>query len=117
MSPETWRRVPTAAAAIFGITIPYRPPTNPIGAFLWRKRILFETTTGLALLERWEKILMLCIVYSILTLVVTGLYKYAPQYAVFVKHRTAYYLFGQEPEESVGRQVAGWVVRNVGGEL
>ncbi|KZT06647.1 uncharacterized protein LAESUDRAFT_146667 [Laetiporus sulphureus 93-53] len=138
ISPETWKRVPTTAAAIFSITMPYRPPKNPVGAFFWRKRMLFETTMGLALLERWEKILLseyssdpsLCmwqcdllmrrgvviILYSMLILVVTGLYKYAPQYAVFVKQRTAYYIYGNEPEENVGR-VADWVVRNLTGEL
>ncbi|KZT02917.1 uncharacterized protein LAESUDRAFT_601367, partial [Laetiporus sulphureus 93-53] len=107
-----WKHVPTTAAAIFGITMPYRSPRNPIGAFFWRRRMLFETTTGRALLERWEKILLIIILYTILILVATELYKYAPQYAVFVKQRTAYYIHGNEPEETVGR-VADWVVRNV----
>jgi len=117
MSPETWRRVPNTAAAIFGITIPYRPPTNRIGAFLWRKRMLLETTTGLVLLETWEKTLMLILIYLVLTFFVTGLYKFAPQYAVFVAQRTIYYLLGPESEGSAAAQAAGWVGRNVTGEL
>ncbi|KZT70704.1 hypothetical protein DAEQUDRAFT_737345 [Daedalea quercina L-15889] len=117
MSPETWRRVPKTFAAIFGITLPYRPPKSAVGAFLWRKRVLFETTTGLVLLETWEKILMIIILYSIAVLCMTGLYKYAPQSAVYVRQRTTYYFLGHEPELGVESQVASWAVRNLTGEL
>lgn len=47
----------------------------------------------------------------------TGLYKYAPQSAVYVKQRTTYYLLGQEPELSAESHVASWVARNLTGEL
>lgn len=117
MSPETWRRVPATAAALFGITIPYRPPSNRIGAFFWRKRMLFEATTGLCLLESWEKTLMLFLIYSILTLAITGVYKYAPQSAVYVTQRTAYYFLGHEPEHSATAPVVDWTVHNLTGEL
>jgi len=114
MSPETWRRVPTTFAAIFGITIPYRPPVNSVSAFLWRKRMLLETTLGLCLLETWEKILMIVILYLIAILAMTGIYKYAPQSAVYVTQRTTYYFLGQESDPSA---VAGWMARNLTGEL
>ncbi|KAI0916579.1 hypothetical protein AcW1_010134 [Taiwanofungus camphoratus] len=117
MLTETWKRTPTTAGAVFGITLPYRPPPNSIGTVLWRKRLWFETTTGLSLLEPWEKILMLCIIYLMLTLVVTGLVKYAPQSFMMLQHRVAYYLFGYEPEKSVGHVVAGWAAHNMSGEL
>ncbi|KAH9830208.1 uncharacterized protein C8Q71DRAFT_717316 [Rhodofomes roseus] len=117
MSPETWKRKPTTLAAIFGITIPYRPPTSPFGAFIWRKRMLFETTIGLCLLETWEKILMIVILYSIAIFAMTGLYKYAPQSAVYATQRATYYLLGQEPDPSADGHVAGWAARNLTGEL
>ena len=56
-SLEDWKRTPTTAAALFSIDLPYRPPKNAVGAFLWRKRFWIETTSGLSLLEPWEKIL------------------------------------------------------------
>ena len=56
-SLEDWKRVPTTASAVFGIELPYRPPKSALGAFLWRRRFWLETTSGLSLLEPWEKIL------------------------------------------------------------
>lgn len=55
---DDWKRTPTAAAALFGIELPYRPPKQPLAAFLWRRRMWLETTIGLSLLEPWEKIMM-----------------------------------------------------------
>ncbi|CCM01256.1 uncharacterized protein FIBRA_03305 [Fibroporia radiculosa] len=113
LSPLTWRRVPSTLVALFGITVPYQPPNSLLGAFLWRKRMLIECTFGLTVLESWEKALLLCLIYLILTLIITGLYKYAPQYAVFVKQRTAYYLFGPQFQGGDRGEVAEWVVRNI----
>ena len=56
-SPDYWKRVPTTAEAIFGIELPYRPPKGRVAAFLWRQRLLLETTFGLSVLEPWEKVL------------------------------------------------------------
>ena len=151
-SLEDWKRVPTTAGALFGIDLPYRPPKNPVGAFLWRQRFWIETTSGLSLLEPWEKILtrmspplplpsppsmqcgmltLACIIlpypqtatrravailYFLLTLVFTGLYKFVPQPAPLLYRRTLYYLFGSEGSEaaamSVRRLVADWAGRN-----
>ena len=61
--------------------------------------------------------LTVIILYSIAFLVMTGLYKYAPQSAVYVKQRTTYYLLGQEPETSAESHIASWVARNLTGEL
>lgn len=55
---EDWKRTPTTVEALFAIDLPYRPPKNPVGAFLWRQRIWIETTCGLSLLEPWEKLLV-----------------------------------------------------------
>lgn len=55
---EFWKHVPSTAAAIFAIELPYRPPKHPVGAYIWRWRFWLETTIGLSLLEPWEKLLM-----------------------------------------------------------
>lgn len=57
-SLESWKRVPTTSSVLFGIDLPYRPPKNSIGQFLWRRRMWLEVTTGLSLLEPWEKVLV-----------------------------------------------------------
>ncbi|KAI1792221.1 hypothetical protein LXA43DRAFT_887735 [Ganoderma leucocontextum] len=121
-SLEDWKRVPSTAGALFGIDLPYRPPKNPVGAFLWRQRFWIETTSGLSLLEPWEKLLTLALLYFLLTLVFTGLYKFVPQQAPLLYRRTLYYLFGSEGSEvaamSVLRLVADWAGRNASiGEL
>ena len=53
------------------------------------------------------------ILYFLLTLVFTGLYKFVPQQAPLLYRRTLYYLFGSEGSEvSVRRLVADWAGRN-----
>ena len=56
------------------------------------------------------------IIYFVLTLVFTGLYRFVPAHAPVLYRRTLYYLFGSEGGEraagSVRRLVAGWVARN-----
>ncbi len=55
----------------------------------------------------------MAIVYFVLTLVFTGLYKFVPQQAPLLYRRTLYYLFGSEAAAmSVRRLVAGWAGRN-----
>ncbi|EJF61568.1 hypothetical protein DICSQDRAFT_105708 [Dichomitus squalens LYAD-421 SS1] len=121
-SLEDWKRTPTTTAVLFGIDLPYRPPKNAVGAFLWRQRLWIETTCGLSLLEPWEKILTLAILYLTLTVVFTGLYTFLPQELPLLYRRTLYYFLGNEESEaaalSVRRLVGGWVARNASvGEL
>ena len=56
-SPDAWKRTPTTADVFLAVNLPYRPPKSPLGAFVWRRRMWLETTTGLSLLEPWEKLL------------------------------------------------------------
>ncbi|OCH92425.1 hypothetical protein OBBRIDRAFT_726809 [Obba rivulosa] len=93
---EFWKQTPTTRAALLGIDLPYRAPRSGPAALLWRKRIWFETTFGFSFLEPWEKVMMVTIVYTLLTLVLTGLYKFLPQYLTLLQRRTAYYLHGHE---------------------
>ncbi|KAI0666418.1 hypothetical protein C8Q78DRAFT_450392 [Trametes maxima] len=117
---EDWKRVPSTAGAVFGIELPYRPPKSALGAFLWRRRFWLETTSGLSLLEPWEKILVLMIIYTLLTLVFTGLYKLAPHEAPLLYRRLLYYFFGHDDAvaaSSVRHLVADWVRLNSSREL
>ena len=57
-SCAAWKRVPTTLEVIFALALPYRPPESPVGAFLWRKRVWFESTFALTMLQPWEKVLI-----------------------------------------------------------
>ncbi|KAL6298820.1 hypothetical protein BKA93DRAFT_830387 [Sparassis latifolia] len=47
---------PSTLSAVFSLVLPYQPPRNKLAAYVWRKRMLFESTTGLVYLEPWEKL-------------------------------------------------------------
>ncbi|KIP01627.1 hypothetical protein PHLGIDRAFT_80310 [Phlebiopsis gigantea 11061_1 CR5-6] len=79
--------------------MPYRPPKSAFGALLWRRRVWLETTTGLSLLEPWEKVLILAIFYFLLLLLITGVYKLLPGQLEAVQYRMVYYFFGQEADK------------------
>jgi len=117
---KDWKREPTATGALFSVVLRYRPPKNSLAAFLWRRRMWIETTFGLSLLEPWEKLLVreylllaspnyvsflpfcsvaICpvfVVYSLFTLVCTGIYKLLPQQVSFFQERSMYYILGNE---------------------
>lgn len=64
-SPETseyslpyWKRVPTTMDVLFGLALPYRPPESSLGAYIWRKRLWFETTFALSMMQPWEKFVL-----------------------------------------------------------
>ena len=57
-SLPAWKRVPTTADVLFGLALPYRPPESSLGAYLWRKRLWFESTFALSMLQPWEKIML-----------------------------------------------------------
>ncbi|KAF5381664.1 hypothetical protein D9615_005462 [Tricholomella constricta] len=96
-----------------------RPPKSKLGLFLWRRRMWFESTFVLSMLEPWEKILLcksipsllvltteLTPLYGLVTifvgtfiLVMTGLVKYLPEHIVIMQRRAVYYLWGQEGDE------------------
>ncbi|KAH0579051.1 hypothetical protein H2248_003210 [Termitomyces sp. 'cryptogamus'] len=76
-----------------------RKPQSPIAIFFWRRRIWFESTFVSSMLEPWEKILLLTILFASVVLVVTGIYKYLPQQIFLIRRRAIYYLWGQEGDE------------------
>ncbi|EIW56057.1 uncharacterized protein TRAVEDRAFT_60089 [Trametes versicolor FP-101664 SS1] len=114
-SLEHWKHVPTIAETLFAIDVPYRPPKNAVGAFLWRWRFWLETTWGLSLLEPWEKILVLAFFYLLLVFVFTGVYKIMPQELPLLHGRLLYYLGS---EETIGagihaRHLVDWARHNI----
>ncbi|KAF8066779.1 hypothetical protein FPV67DRAFT_1496409 [Lyophyllum atratum] len=76
-----------------------RPPKSKLGLFLWRRRMWFESTFVLSMLEPWEKILLLTIFVVLFILITMGLFKYLPQHVVIMHRRALYYLWGQEGDE------------------
>lgn len=56
-SLPTWKRVPTTMDVLFGLALPYRAPESSVGAYLWRKRLWFETTFALSMMQPWEKLI------------------------------------------------------------
>ncbi|RDB26829.1 hypothetical protein Hypma_005365 [Hypsizygus marmoreus] len=76
-----------------------RPPKSEIGKFFWRRRMWFESTFVLSMLEPWEKILLLTIFAVTFILVMTGLVKYLPHHLLLMQRRAVYYLWGQEGDE------------------
>ncbi|PSR76378.1 hypothetical protein PHLCEN_2v8474 [Hermanssonia centrifuga] len=100
-SIPTWKRVPSTFDVLFGLRLPYRPPPNAIGAFLWRKRVWVETTFALTMLQPWEKFMLVTIMNTLLTLLVTGLYLYFPTHLSFLFERAKYYLLGLEPSTTI----------------
>lgn len=57
-SLPSWKRVPTTADVLFGLALPYQAPKSALGAFLWRRRLWFETTFALSMLQPWEKVVL-----------------------------------------------------------
>jgi len=78
-----------------------RKPTSPISLFFWRRRIWFESTFVLSLLEPWEKLLIISILAMTCMLVLTGLFKYLPQHIIIMQRRAMYYIWGQEGDELI----------------
>jgi len=73
----------------------YPRPKNAVGLFLWRRQMWFESTFALSMLEPWEKLLVMSILITLMTLVMTGLYSYMPHRVVEIQRRALYYLFGE----------------------
>ncbi|KAK0455467.1 uncharacterized protein EV420DRAFT_571828 [Desarmillaria tabescens] len=77
-----------------------RPPKSKVALFFWRWRIWFESTFVLSMLEPWEKIMLLTILFICSSFVLSALFKYIRQDIGGVQQRVVYYLLGQEGEKS-----------------
>ncbi|KDR70241.1 hypothetical protein GALMADRAFT_255127 [Galerina marginata CBS 339.88] len=76
-------------------------PSSKIGVFFWRRRMWFESTFVLSMLEPWEKILLLTTFALLFLLVFTGILQYMPHHLVVMRRRAMYYLWGQEGDERI----------------
>jgi len=104
-SSAAWSREPTTANVFFALSLPYRPPRNPVGAFFWRRRVWMETTFALSMIEPWEKVLIMSICYAFLAFLIAALHRYLPKHITFLGDRAAYYLLGSETNTGWG---AAW---------
>ncbi|KAL6302928.1 hypothetical protein BKA93DRAFT_703001, partial [Sparassis latifolia] len=95
-SAAEWKHEPSTLAVLFGLRLPYRPPRSPAAAFLWRRRLWFETTFALSMIQPWEKVLVLLISYATLLFVLLAAYAYLPAHLTYLRARAAYYLLGAE---------------------
>ncbi|KAJ7267454.1 hypothetical protein C8J57DRAFT_1450499 [Mycena rebaudengoi] len=88
-----------------------RRPDSKLAVFLWRRRMWFESTFVLSMLEPWEKILLITIFAGLFMLVFSGIIMYMPHHLVVMQRRAVYYLWGQEGDE---RLLWQWLGLGVG---
>ncbi|KAF8664119.1 hypothetical protein AX16_000809 [Volvariella volvacea WC 439] len=84
-----------------------RKPESRLAQIFWRWRLWFESTFCLTMMEPWEKLITMAVISVLLTLLLTGLFKYLPQHLVVMQRRAVYYLFGQEGDEKLLWQLIG----------
>ncbi|KAI0338360.1 hypothetical protein BDW22DRAFT_708070 [Trametopsis cervina] len=118
-SIPTWKRVPSTWDVLFSLQLPYRSPTNPVAAYLWRKRLWFETTFALTMMARWEKAVLLTFLTLFSVLLFTGIFCYFPVHLSIVLSRAKYYLSGNELPSPTGSSYSAAPVQggNVFGAL
>ncbi|KAF8347443.1 hypothetical protein F5887DRAFT_955883 [Amanita rubescens] len=76
------------------------PPKSKLGYFLWRRRMWFESTFALTVMEPWEKVVMLTIFAILFVLIMTGFVKYLPHNLALMHQRAIYYLWGHEGSDA-----------------
>ncbi|EJD37753.1 hypothetical protein AURDEDRAFT_72932 [Auricularia subglabra TFB-10046 SS5] len=81
------------------LDLTYTPPQNRVTRFFWAQRMRFECSYALSMLEPWEKILVLGLLFALWYSVVTGAVKYLPHHIDFLRQRAAYYLEGVGSDE------------------
>ncbi|KAI0328742.1 hypothetical protein GY45DRAFT_1254341 [Cubamyces sp. BRFM 1775] len=106
MSYHEWKRETTLATVLFRPQLPYRKPESPIARFFWRRRVWVEVTFALSMLEPWEKILVMFVMYAALILLTIGCVLYLPQHISFLHARAAYYFFGVDPSSAVSDSIS-----------
>ncbi|KAF8628845.1 hypothetical protein AX17_005905 [Amanita inopinata Kibby_2008] len=89
------------------------PPKSKLAYFFWRRRMWFESTFALTVMEPWEKMVMLTIFAVLFILILTGVVKYLPHRLVLMQRRAEYYLWGHEAGDiklwhNLGQTHAGW---------
>lgn len=116
------RSAPSSLSAVFSGVMPYKSPRNELAAYVWRKRMLIEATTGLVNLEPWEKVVILsvmlvlplCCLYASLGPALSALYAYIWRTLDFIGYVLTYPgLFVRIDDPEPLEEVQQWVVGNV----
>ncbi|KAH7915646.1 hypothetical protein BJ138DRAFT_997567 [Hygrophoropsis aurantiaca] len=74
--------------------------------YLWRRKIMLETTFGISVMEPWEKLVFFTLLSFLTVLFFTGLYRFLPQSLVQFQRRLSYYLWGHQTDE---RAIRHWM--------
>lgn len=71
---------------------------SPLRKFLWRKRVWFESTFGLSVMEPWERNMVLTFFFIAWMLLTVACYRTLPNTLKFWSERTMFYLHGNETD-------------------
>ena len=74
----------------------YRSPHKPhtLRDYLWKKRLMIETTLATSVMDPWEKLTFLTILFALMCWVLTALWHYIPAQMLHAERRLTYYLWG-----------------------
>ncbi|KAI6037757.1 hypothetical protein EDC04DRAFT_2100227 [Pisolithus marmoratus] len=70
--------------------------SSRLGHYLWRRKVLFETTFAINALEPWEKMIFFSVLSLLLFLLFRGFCRIFPSQLFVVQQRAAYYLWGND---------------------
>lgn len=79
------------------LSIPMLTTSSRLRHYLWRRKILIETTFAINALEPWEKMIFFSVLSLLLFLLFRGICRIFPSQLVVVQQRAAYYLWGTTP--------------------
>ncbi|KAH7106233.1 hypothetical protein BKA62DRAFT_765800 [Auriculariales sp. MPI-PUGE-AT-0066] len=86
--------VHTSRPLLRSLDLTYTPPKGTVARWLWTRRMRFEATYAVSMLEPWEKLLVLIIATTLSYLFMSGVVRFLPQHLVFLKSRATYYFAG-----------------------
>lgn len=69
---------------------------SPVRKFLWRKRVWFESTFALSVMEPWERTMVLIFFFITWALTAIAAYQTLPATLYFWSGRMSFYLHGNE---------------------
>ncbi|KAG9079970.1 hypothetical protein FRC06_007233 [Ceratobasidium sp. 370] len=75
---------------------------SPVRKFLWRKRVWFESTFALSVMEPWERMLVLTFFFITWALTAVAAYRTLPGTLHFWNRRMSFYLHGNETMGAFG---------------
>ncbi|CCO28843.1 hypothetical protein RSOLAG1IB_00516 [Rhizoctonia solani AG-1 IB] len=78
---------------------------SPARKLLWRKRVWFESTFGLSVMEPWERFMVLTLFFAAWALLTVACYRTLPSTLQFWSERTMFYLHGYGNETDVNARM------------